>query len=283
MKKFTLLALQGPDGTQTDLAPLVNAALDNQGRLSVLHLGPVPIMVPSVGAAPYAMPIIPDGWMDERNAMSEELGIAQEKTRAYLQKQGLTGEVGTLCIEPSAMHDLVAKRALFADISIVLNSLRSYEVAFDNVVYGLLFEAPGPVMLNVTQDSKAFAPESVLIAWNNSLPAAHAVRAALPLLKTAKKVTIGVFDADPSKWGDGEAPGADLAVWLSHHGCNVTVQEYATGRKSISGAILERAQERAADLVVMGAYGRKHWQERIFGGTTQSMIAQQDVAVLLAH
>jgi nucleotide-binding universal stress UspA family protein len=283
MKKFTLLALQGPDGTHADLAPLANAASDNQGRLSVLLLGPVPILVPSIGAAPYAMPIIPEGWLGERNAMSEKLGVAQEKTREYLQKMGLTGEVATICIEPTAMHDLVAKRALFADISIVQDSLRNYEVAFDNVVYGLLFEAPGPVMLNVTPERKALAPENVLIAWNNSLPAARAVRAALPILKAAKEITIGMFDADPTKWGDGEAPGADLAVWLSHHGCQVTVQEYATGRKSVSDAILERAQERVVDLVVMGAYGRRRWQERIFGGTTQSMIQQRDVAVLLAH
>ncbi len=283
MKKFTLLALQGPDGTHADLAPLAEAAQTNQGRLSVLHLGPVPIMVPSIGAAPYAIPIIPEGWLGERNAMSEKLGITQGETREYLKQQGLTGEVGTICIEPTAMHDHVAKRALFADISVVQDSLRSDDVAFDNVVYGLLFEAPGPVMFNIKPDGKALAPDNVLIAWNNSLPAARAVRAALPMLKSAKEVTIGMFDADPSKWGDGESPGADLAVWLSHHGCQVTVQEYATGRKSVSDAILERAQERTADLVVMGAYGRSHWQERIFGGTTQSMIKQQDVAVLLSH
>ena len=283
MNKFTLLALQGPDGTQADLAPLANAASENQGRLSVLHLGPVPILVPSIGAAPYAMPIIPEGWIGERNAMSEKLGIAQRKTREFLQNQGLTGEVGTICIEPTAMHDLVAKHALFVDVSIVQDSLRSHEVAFEDVVYGLLFESPGPIMLNVTPKSKALAPENVLIAWNNSLPAARAVRAALPMIKTAKEVTIGVFDADPSRWGDGESPGADLAVWLSHHGCQVTVQEYATGRKSVAEAILERAQERAADLVVMGAYGRNHWRERIFGGTTRSMIAQEDVAVLMTH
>ncbi len=173
--------------------------------------------------------------------------------------------------------------ALFADVSIVQNCLRENDIAFDNVVYGLLFEAPGPVMLNVDKESKAFAPDNVLVAWNSSLPAARAVRAALPLLKAAKEVTIACFDADASRWGDGDSPGADLATWLSHHGCRVTVQEYASGHAKVGDAILARARERTADLIVMGAYGRSRWNERIFGGTTLSMIKQQDIAVLLAH
>jgi nucleotide-binding universal stress UspA family protein len=232
---------------------------------------------------PYAIPTIPEGWIGARNDMAKLLGQQQEKTRSYLQQEGLTGEVATLCVEPSAMHDLVAVRALFADFCVVQDSLRDNDVAFNNIVYGILFEAPGPVVLNVAQNSKALAPDNVFIAWNSSLPAARAVRAALPLLKAAKDVTIASFDADPSRWGDGDSPGADLATWLAHHGCNVTVQEYVTGRKSVSGAILERAHARTADLVVMGAYGRNRLNERFFGGTTESMIKQRELPVLLAH
>lgn len=283
MKNATFLALQGPDGSTTDLAPIVDAAQAQNGRLSVLHVGPVPLLTYSITATPYAVPVIPEGWLGQRNEMAERLAGKQAETREFLVKQGLTGEVSTLCVEPSAMHDLVAIRALFADIGIVQNSLRDNEIAFSNIVYGLLFEAPGPVMLNVEKGSKALTPDTVMIAWNSSVPAARAVRAALPLLKSAKDVIIASFDADPSRWADGDNPGADLATWLSHHGCNVTVEEYVTGRKSVSQAIMARAQEHTADLVVMGAYGRSRWNERFFGGTTESMIKQQEIPVLLAH
>jgi nucleotide-binding universal stress UspA family protein len=64
---------------------------------------------------------------------------------------------------------------------------------------------------------------------------------------------------------------------------NVTVQEYATGNDNVGGALQTRAKETAADLVVMGAYGRSRWNERFFGGTTETMIAQRDLPVLLAH
>ena len=283
MKNATFLALQGPEGTIEDLAPLVDAAQAQDGRLSVMHIGPVPLLSYTITATPYAMPVIPEGWLGERNKMAEHLAKKQEETRAHLVKQGLTGEVATLCVEPSAMHDAVALRALFADFSIVQDSLRDNETAFNNIVYGLLFEAPGSVMLNVAKGSKALAPQTVMIAWNSSVPAARAVRAALPLLKSAGEVIIASFDADPSRWADGENPGADLATWLSHHGCKVVVEEYVTGRKSVSQAMLARAQEHAADLVVMGAYGRSRWNERFFGGTTESMIKQTEMPVLLAH
>ncbi len=283
MKNFTLLAVQGPDDTTASLAPLAEAAAKHGGRLGVLHIGPVPLLAYSMGFSPYGGTIVPDGWVAERNEMAAKLADNQAKTRDYLQKEGLTGEVSTLCVEPAAMHSLVALRGLFANIAIVQDSVRADKTAFDDVVYGLLFESPGPIMLNVKPNGKALAPQNVLVAWNNSLPAARAVRAALPLLKAAKEVTIACFDADRSEWGDGEDPGTDLAAWLSHHGCRITVQEYATGHKTVADAILDRAGEQATDLVVMGAYGRHRWNERLFGGTTLSMIQQRDTAVLLAH
>lgn len=283
MKNATFLVLQGLDGTTADLGPLAETAYEVGGRLNVLHIGPVPVMSYSIMATPYGAPIVPDGWLDKRNEVLGKLSEKQEQTRAYLTRQELTGEVGTLCVEPTAFNDLVAKHALFADYSIVQNSLRAEDGTFDNVVYGLLFDAPGPVILNTEERAKALAPDHVLVAWNNSLQSARAVRAALPLLTSAKEVTIGCFDPNPSEFADGESPGADLATWLSHHGCNVTVQEYASGHDSVGHAIMKRAGERTADLVVMGAYGRSRWNERIFGGTTETLLDQTDLPVLMSH
>ncbi len=283
MKNFTFLALQGPSGKPGDLAPIVDKATAVGGRLNVLHLGPVPILAYALTPHPYGVPTIPDSWVEKRNAMVRNLNEHQKKTRAYLQDQGLSGEVGTISVEPAAFHDLVALRAIFADVSVVLNSLRSNDTAFDNIVYGLLFEAPGPVILNVEIKPKALAPENVFVAWNSSLPAIRAVRAAMPLLKEAKEVTIACFDPDPSRYADGQNPGSDLAAWLSHHGVAVTVQEYATGHQNVGDALMTRAKEATADLVVMGAYGRSRWSERFFGGTTEAMIEQRDLPVLLAH
>lgn len=283
MKNFTFLALQGPNGKSGDLAHVAEKAAVAGGRLNVLHLGPVPLLPYALTPHPYGMPTIPDSWVEKRNAMARNLAEHQKETKEYLLKQGLAGEVGTFCLEPSAFHDIVGLRAIFSDVSLVMDSLRSTRVAFDNIVYGLLFDGAGPVILNTEKNPKALSPKNVFIAWDSSVPAIRAVRAALPLLKDAKEVTIACFDADPSRYADGQSPGSDLATWLSHHGVNVTVQEYATGHDNVGGALQTRAKETTADLVVMGAYGRSRWNERFFGGTTETMIAQRDLPVLLAH
>lgn len=283
MENYTFLALQGPQGTPADLAQLAATVVGHRGRLSVLQIGPAPGLPYAIVAHPYGAPVIPDVWIGKRNEMAKLLVEQQTRTRNYLQQEGLSGEVGTICVEPTAFHDIVGLRAIFADISIVQNSVRKEQIAFDDIVYGLLFMAPGPVMLNVEKNVKALVPDNVFVAWNSSLQAIRAVRAAMPFLKAAKEVTIACFDADPSRDADGESPGADLATWLSHHNCRVTVHEYATGRDRVSDALLARARERTADLIVMGAYGRHRWNERFFGGTTETMIQQQEFPVLLAH
>ncbi|MFT6075279.1 MAG: hypothetical protein ACJAZ1_002207, partial [Yoonia sp.] len=145
MRNFTFLALQGPDGTSADLAQVAEMAVAQKGRLNVLHLGPVPVLAYSLAPHPYGVPTIPDSWVEMHNTMAKKLGGHQAQSREYLQAQGLSGEVNTICMEPAAFHDLVGLYAIFADVSIVQDSLRSDKSAFDNILYGLLFDGPGPV------------------------------------------------------------------------------------------------------------------------------------------
>ena len=43
------------------------------------------------------------------------------------------------------------------------------------------------------------------------------------------------------------------------------------------------ATDLAADLIVMGGFGHSRLRERIFGGTTTSMMKEAIVPVLMAH
>lgn len=284
MQNATILALQGINGTLEDLAPLAEIAFRDKGRLSVVHIGFVPLLPAyAIGASPYSTAIVPESWVETRNDMARVLSDQQAETRSYLQHQGLTGEVATLCVEPAAIHDLVAVRAGFADLVVVQKSLRDTETGFDGVMQGLLFEAATPVILNAEANKKALAPEKIMIAWDGGLPALRAVHAALPLLKKAKSVMITCFDPHKTPNADGESPGADLAMWLSHHGCVVTVEEMTAGGQKISDAILSAAKDHLADLVVMGAYGRSRFSEMLFGGTTLRMLKQESLPVFITH
>ncbi|WP_280322803.1 universal stress protein [Sulfitobacter faviae] len=94
---------------------------------------------------------------------------------------------------------------------------------------------------------------------------------------------MALFDPVSISAYDGENPGTDVAAWLTHQGCNVAVQQYASGGEDIGTAILKRAKETGADLIVMGAYDHSRLREMVFGGTTRSLIEQSAFPVLLSH
>jgi len=63
----------------------------------------------------------------------------------------------------------------------------------------------------------------------------------------------------------------------------VNVQQYPSGDKEIGNCIVDRATEIGSDLVVMGAYGYSSLRQRIFGGTTRTLLKQTKLPVLFAH
>jgi nucleotide-binding universal stress UspA family protein len=57
----------------------------------------------------------------------------------------------------------------------------------------------------------------------------------------------------------------------------------APGDADIAEAMLSRAADLGADLIVMGAYGHTRWRERLLGGATRGVLASMTVPVLMSH
>ena len=284
MQKQTILVLQGPKGTQSELSYLADTARAQDAHLSVLHVGPIePIPAYAYGGMPYGAVEIPHKWVEDRQKLAQDLAETREKTNHFFTTEGISGEAGVICTFAANIDDVVAPRAMLCDVAVIQDDLREYEEAFRGLLYGILFKSPAGVLLNPHRTAKPLQPTHAFIAWNTSKPAARAVREALPMLVAAKQVTIGTFDAVKKEGADGEEPGSDLAKWLSHHGCNVTVQQFETGGVEMGASIREHAGGVGADLIVMGAYGHTRVREAVFGGTTRSMVEQQDAAVFMAH
>ena len=51
----------------------------------------------------------------------------------------------------------------------------------------------------------------------------------------------------------------------------------------VSDVICRFANDKEADLVVMGAYGHSRFREAILGGGTRRMLQQAEIPVLMAH
>jgi len=158
--------------------------------------------------------------------------------------------------------DALASGARLADVTIVS---RSGGLAGD-----LAMVSRTPVL--ALPDAKALAvPLGVVcIAWDGGDEAAHAVRAAAPLLSLGGQVHVLTVQEKP-----GGFPATDALRYLSRHGVKAELHELArTGS----------TEETLAAALVMGAYGHSRMREYLFGGVTRYFL--EDVtspALLLAH
>ena len=127
----------------------------------------------------------------------------------------------------------------------------------------------------------------VLIGWNATAEAARAVADAMPLLQTAKKVTIVAINSQrgPQRGitADGEKPADDLARHLAHHGVKAESRQITATDISEGEALLSFAAYVGADLLVCGMYGHSRFREMAFGGVTRSLLIAMTVPSLLAH
>lgn len=282
MKNQTLLFLMTEDTTDAEVHQMAEYAGGENAHLVCFVLSRAPTQpINAHGAFPYGGYEISDLWVEEMNDTRARLIARKDALEALLQAEGISADVQVALSSQADVRSVVARRALVCDIVIASETLRASEDGlFRPAIYGVLFDTPIGLMLNATPMS---APKRVFVAWDTELPASRAIHAALPFLKEADEVIVASFDPVAAELEDGENPGSDLAKWLSHHGCKVTINQYASGGEIIGAAIERRAAEVGADLVIMGAYGKSRLRELVFGGTTHHMLAQTKTPVFLAH
>lgn len=122
----------------------------------------------------------------------------------------------------------------------------------------------------------------VAIAWDGSLEAGHAVRAALPLLADAGEIII-VQQTSAMDFPARDADTTRLERYLTAHGLRASGT--LTAEPGDEGEALgATAGSTGADLLVAGAYGHSRFREFLLGGTTRSFLADTDgPSLLLAH
>jgi len=241
-----------------------------------------------------ALPYLGDGVSGQvieqlMKAAKEASDISSAKAREAfanaVQKAGLPlvqgGGAGTL---PSARFldvtghrdDVVAAHAQLSDI-IVFGEATS-GIAGGSTLEAAMMSAGRPVLIA----PKAVAPAiggTVVIGWDDSPVAAHAVTAAMPFLDEAKKViifSVGRKELDP-------APASMLADYLALHGVVADIHLVEAQGQPIGSVLLSNAEKAGADLLVVGGYGHSRLREFILGGATQHIRSHATIPVLMAH
>jgi nucleotide-binding universal stress UspA family protein len=135
----------------------------------------------------------------------------------------------------------------------------------------------GKPLLVLPQKPQPRLGQRILIAWNQGIPVAQAMTAALPLLQRAEEVHFVCS-------GEESSPGPKMAHaknYLLHWG--IESQQHQCRGRDVASEIMAVYRKHHCNLLVMGAYSRSHLRERILGGVTHQLLAKTDVPVFALH
>ena len=134
-------------------------------------------------------------------------------------------------------------------------------------------------MLVVPAHIESMAEEGpVVIGWNGSVEAAHALRQALPLLASATSVDIVAVGND-----DGEFSQVAASQYLSRHGIASELHVVPVTGGSVANTLHRFCQEHEANMLLLGAYGHSRLREALLGGTTRDLLENSRIPLLLGH
>jgi len=274
----TILTVTSPDLGDADLKLAATLCEEIEAHLAVLVLNMA--APPPIGG--YAA-IMSDAWLQERQA---DVNRLQERTVAVsdlLAASQISSDVSNEYPEEAWAHEVIGRRARYADLTVIGPELLSRGALKNKVVTGTLFSSGKPLLLVPPGSFPTLRPKRVLIAWDSRIEASNAVARSLDLLRTADDVRLVLVDPVEGEFGQGEEPGADAATYLARHGIKVTVDRRPSQGRSIAAVLRQHAIDTSAQLLIMGAYGHSRLSERILGGVTKTMIDEPPLPILMAR
>jgi nucleotide-binding universal stress UspA family protein len=189
------------------------------------------------------------------------------------KRSDAAGASAALVVEIGPEADVVRTHAVVADLVILPSpTAGSSELTLE----AALFEGGRPVLI-VPETPMPAADAPIVVAWNGSAQAAHALSAALPFLAKARAVTL--LHAGHA---DRHAMLNPVAAYLALHGIDAAIRGIPD-EGDAGKAILDEAARLDAGLLVMGAYTHSRVREFIFGGVTNHMLRNAKLPILTAH
>lgn len=141
-----------------------------------------------------------------------------------------------------------------------------------------LLGAARPLLLSPASPPASIG-STVVVAWNGGMESTRAVVGALPFLRRARAVHVLTAETAVT---NAEAANR-LAEYLGWQGIPCQISKIRPGAEAVGAALLGRAAEMGADLVVMGGYGHSRMREMILGGVTRYVFSHAGLPVLMAH
>jgi nucleotide-binding universal stress UspA family protein len=203
-------------------------------------------------------------------------GRNKAKLEARLGVEGVPWDwidsVGTLaeCLESAAS---------LADLIVVNRRLDDPFGPDMRSVAGTVLLNSGKPLMAVPQDARSLdLGGHAFVAWDGSEESIDALRAAVPLLKIASRVTlIAIEDGSVSLRGEA------AATYLSRYDVHAELKIIHPRKASAAEVILREIADQRPDFLVMGGFGHGRLREAILGGVTRQMLTECPVPLFLVH
>jgi nucleotide-binding universal stress UspA family protein len=260
--------------------PAAAGELLNAARRLALLCGATRINAMVVRAPPETM-VSPSE--EVLTAQREAVLRAEEASRAAQVRtvfegwtSGLPAGLDTEWTDTDGIAELlVEERGRRADVIVIERPTRHDYATSWHALRAALFATDRPILV-VPRHGTADFGRRVAIAWRDDERATKAVLSALRCLKGCEQVFVltgARAGASPPK----------LPPILVEHGIAGELHVLKIGGGPLGAALLRKAHDLGADMLIMGAYQHHPLRELLLGGVTRYMLNHADLPVLLRH
>lgn len=252
----------------------VDMVRKSDGHLIGIHPVEPPYLPPSLGE--LSGPIEAEVVEAQRRESADRVDRLRAWFESEQQRTGLNLEFRTEEGDPGAA--LVAQ-GRYSDVLIIGQGDEDSVFPDASMVERVILDGGCPVCVVPQQATGKTVSGTVVVAWNDSKEAAHAITAAMPLLMAAEKVI--VLQVDSPRMDETQAE--DKALQLGRLGVRCEAHHVGSSGRPIGEVLVSTIANLGADSVIMGAYGHTRLREWVLGGATRSILLKMPVPVIFAN
>jgi nucleotide-binding universal stress UspA family protein len=278
MFKTILVHLDDSPRSAQRLGVVIRLATDFRSRLVGMYVVPTPELSPSLAA------LLPAEVVERR---FQETGEAQQQAETLFRQAA--SAAGLTAIEWRAPAgspiDTAVAHARCADLTVIgQGDPGSADSVFTAQLAGTVVLAAGrPTLIVPYVGARATLGQNVLVAWDGGREASRAIADAMPILASARQVTVMSIHAGAEERAADAPSRSRLAAYLDSHGIDAQIHDDDIADISVGDFILSRAADLGIDLIVMGAYAHTRLRDLVLGGVTRTMLQSMTVPVLMSH
>jgi nucleotide-binding universal stress UspA family protein len=273
MIKDVMVSLDGTPVDEVRLAAVADIAEYFESHITALFLNMLPPLVPAewdgIGAAHAAQV------MQAAVENGNRIDAALRHRLATLQSPV---ELRRIDVATGSGGDVAAREARGADVFVGLRPNGASDEA-DQVIESVLFGSGRHLFLAPVDRPAPAAFDRIALAWNGTREATRAVAEAMPYLRKAEMVDVIVVQDSLYS----PINGNDLMDHLLHHGVGAKLHDVRPRGSGTGATLIAEAQERSADLIVIGGYGHSRLREWLLGGVTYQLMHQAPIPLIVAH